>query len=406
MALTTLGALAIGLGSSLLGSASSTAASFVGGHQNFKRQRWLNEQQNQFNREEAEKARNWQESMYKKYNTVQAQAAQYRSAGINPYVQGASGVASSAMSASPVAASGSSGSAPGMPDVSGLSNFGSNAISAVNASVNQQNADTAKSNGESSSALNDAQIDLLKTNKTLQDWEAYIKRTSGVDQARIATESMRTNLSYLQQSLDSRVKIDWCNSMAAQWTAMDVEFSALSNQYSYYNILPEQVRNIQAQTINFGYTALNAYASGKLTLAELRYLPVKYAIQQTTAQAAYMQGQASLENAATNKKLGEALANLYGKQAESFEQDIRDKKRLNDYLDGKYYKAGHKMTMFEKQMALNFNMTTKTIQKLGSEKGLNINMSNYYEHKGDRETFGQLLGFGGSIASAAILKGK
>lgn len=390
MALGTTGALAIGLGSSLLGGILSSSQSSSAAKKQFENQWKLNAQQNSFNSREAAKSRQWQEDMYKRYNTVDSQTAQYRAAGLNPYI-GDSAVASSQMSTSPVAASGSSGSAA-LPASNSWENFGS---SAVNSASQLMNSETAQSNGKSSSELSAAQADLIRSQKIMQDNQNVLSLTYGDSERKVALDTLNVNYKYLQSSLDSRIKIDWCNSMAADWSAMDVQYGAMSRQYNYFNLLPEQVKSVQAQTINFGANALQAYSQHQLNSEELKYVSFKYAIQQTLAQA-------SMINAKANSRLADSLVDVYQQQANSLEQDVRDKTRLNDYLDGTYYKKGHKMTMFEKQMSLNFNMTTKTIDKLSSEKGLNISVSNYYQGKPTREwvdlgtkavnSFGNVLG--------------
>lgn len=394
MSLSTGGALAIGLGSSLLGGLLSSQQSASASKQQFKNQWQLNAQQNSFNSREADKARKWQEDIYKRYNTVDAQTAQYRAAGLNPYI-GASAVASSQMAANPVAASGSSGTAA-LAASNAWDNFGS---SAVNSATQLMNAETSKSNGVSSSELAGAQADLLRSQKIMQDNQNVLSLTYGDKERSTMLDTLSVNYKYLQSSLDSRIKMDWCNSMAADWSAMDAQYAAMSRQYSYFNLLPEQVKQVQAQTINFSANALQAFSQHQLNTEELKYVAFKYSIQQTLAQA-------SMINAKSNEKLANGLVQVYQQQADSLEQDVRDKKRLNDYLDGKYFKSGHHFTMFERQMLQNYSMTQKTIQKIGSERGLNINLGDYYKGKQFTERFGIVLGAASSLGGAAILKGK
>lgn len=58
-----------------------------------------------FNREEAEKARQWQEDIYNKYYSPAAQRRQYEEAGLNPFLAGSKAAPGSAPSASPASSS-------------------------------------------------------------------------------------------------------------------------------------------------------------------------------------------------------------------------------------------------------------------------------------------------------------
>ena len=71
---------AIGAGAGLLGSFLGVGSQKSTNKMNLKIMR----EQNAFNAKEAEKQRTWQQQMMNSYGTAQAQAAQYRAAGLNP----------------------------------------------------------------------------------------------------------------------------------------------------------------------------------------------------------------------------------------------------------------------------------------------------------------------------------
>ena len=71
---------AIGAGAGLIGSFLGLGSQSSTNKANLKMMR----EQNKFNKEEARIQRNWQQQMMNQYGTVDAQAAQYRAAGLNP----------------------------------------------------------------------------------------------------------------------------------------------------------------------------------------------------------------------------------------------------------------------------------------------------------------------------------
>ena len=85
------GAAVGGVPGALLGGALGMASSLIGGlfgKHNTDKTNKLNYQimleQNKFNKEEAQKNRDWQEMMYRMFGTSSAKAADMRSAGLNP----------------------------------------------------------------------------------------------------------------------------------------------------------------------------------------------------------------------------------------------------------------------------------------------------------------------------------
>lgn len=81
------------LGASILNNSTAVGLAFLNNHFNrvnahmqYTRTRELQEKQQEFNAEEAKKARDWQEQMYLDYGTPAAMRKQYEEAGINPYM--------------------------------------------------------------------------------------------------------------------------------------------------------------------------------------------------------------------------------------------------------------------------------------------------------------------------------
>lgn len=77
---------AIGAGAGLIGSLLGVGSSKSANRLNLKMMR----EQNEFNAKQAEIQRSWQQEMQDKYGTAQAQAAQYRAAGLNPLLSNVS----------------------------------------------------------------------------------------------------------------------------------------------------------------------------------------------------------------------------------------------------------------------------------------------------------------------------
>lgn len=94
---------AIGAGAGLLGSFLGIGSQKATNKINLQMMR----EQNAFNAQQAELQRAWQREMFNRYGTAQAQAAQYRSAGLNPLLSNVSpqtvgsGVSASASEAIP-----------------------------------------------------------------------------------------------------------------------------------------------------------------------------------------------------------------------------------------------------------------------------------------------------------------
>lgn len=98
-----------GGGSGLIGGVLNAASSIFNGERNRKMQQEENEKDRQFNAEQAEISRNWQEQMYDTRESPQAQAQARKAAGLNPtegvgsQSVGSSSTASASSSALPVA---------------------------------------------------------------------------------------------------------------------------------------------------------------------------------------------------------------------------------------------------------------------------------------------------------------
>lgn len=98
----------------LLGNLFGAGAGIVNGVINRKAQQKENERDRQFNAEEAQKQRDWQERMYHENESPQAQVQQQLQAGLNPFANGAS---SQSVGSGSTASAGSS-SLPSAPPIS------------------------------------------------------------------------------------------------------------------------------------------------------------------------------------------------------------------------------------------------------------------------------------------------
>lgn len=144
-------------GAALLGGITNA---ITGNHTNKTNAR-INRQNNEFNAREAQKQRDWQESMYNKYGTAQSKAAQLRAAGLNSQLAGVQPDSAPAQGAAATAASPISmqNTRPGDALTSGVQ-AGLDAYSTF-----------------SQTELNDSMTNLNKSQKELTDAESEFSKT-------------------------------------------------------------------------------------------------------------------------------------------------------------------------------------------------------------------------------------
>ena len=298
-----------GVFSGIFGSSSQSKANKM----NYK----IWQEQKQFNREEAQKQRDWQQKMQDLYGTSIAKANDLRAAGLNAKLGD--------VSASSVG-SGASASAPPAPEMraynagadiaQGINNAAETFIAGYN-SVTQRRAQ------ESQKAVNDS---IVALNDSVQKLN-YKKINLTEEGAR----QMQLNNNFLQDTFSSRVRQQFTQERIALWNEQDAEYNALTNRFSFFNLLPEQVFNLQSQSAYNQAQVFKALAEGKLTLKEVENYEKNLSIRQTMASAALISARAQETSASAAmikansysdltrlQGIGQSIKNEYDRYATDF----------------------------------------------------------------------------------------
>ena len=182
-----------------------------------------------------------------------------------------------------------------------------------------------------------------------------------VSQMKQEIENLKIAYDFSSKTLASRVRQQYLNETILSWQAQDLEYSSLLKSYELFNIAPQQVQQLQSQTV-FNYaSAFRAVADGKLTLKELEYLPKKYAIMQTSALGSLYSGQAALTSASAVSELNHALAKESGERKRGLSYENNGKAAYWDWLSSsdddnlKYIKRNSRANQL-------YNLTLKTNQ--------------------------------------------
>lgn len=266
---------AIGAGAGLLGSFLGIGSQKSTNKANLK----LMREQNAFNAKQAELQRSWQQDMFNRYGTAQAQAAQYRAAGLNPQLANISpqsvGVGSSAQSSESIPQQSLNFSGVGSAVQNGLQYY-----------QQQQSIDNQKVVQDSVAALNETQGAL---NKALE-----LQSNQKIEESKQTVANLKLAYDFSAQTLATRVRQQYLQEDMLTWQQNDMKYSTITKMYDLYNIKPEIVQNMQSSTF-FNYaSAFRAAAEGRMTLKEIQYLPKKYAIMNTMALGSYLSGKGSL----------------------------------------------------------------------------------------------------------------
>lgn len=304
---------AIGAGAGLIGSFLGVSSQKSTNRANLKMMR----EQNEFNAQQAALQRTWQQQMLNNYGTAQAQAAQYRAAGLNPQLANISpqsvGTGSTAQASEAI---------PQQP--LNFNGFGSAVQNGLQYYQQQQSIDNQKVVQDSVAALNETQGAL---NKALA-----LQSDTRVSQMKQEIENLKIAYDFSAKTLASRVRQQYMNETILSWQSQDVEYSSLLKSYELFNIAPQQVHQLQSQTIYNYASAFRAVADGKLSLKELEYLPKKYAIMQTSALGSLYSGQAALTSAAAVKELNHSLAQESGERKRGLTYENNGKAAYWDWL--------------------------------------------------------------------------
>lgn len=303
------GSLLGGMFSGIFGSSSQSKANKM----NYK----IWQEQKEFNREEAEKQRQWQQRMQEMYGTSSAKANDLRAAGLNAKLGD--------VSASTVG-SGATATAPSAPEMraynagadiaQGINNAAQTFIAGYNADTQRRAQQSQQNVNDSLSALNDS---VQKLN--------YKK----IDLTEEGARQMRLNNDFLQDTFSSRVRQQYTQERIALWNEQDTEYNALTNRFSFFNLLPEQVINLQSQSAYNQAQMFKALAEGELTLKDVDNYERNLSIRQTMASAAMISARAQETSSAAvmmNAKsyselmrqqgIGQAIKNEYDRYSTDF----------------------------------------------------------------------------------------
>lgn len=354
---------AIGAGAGLLGSFLGIGSQKSTNKANLKMMR----EQNAFNAKQAEIQRTWQQHMLNQYGTAQAQAAQYRAAGLNPQLANISpqsvGTGATAQASEPIP-----------QQALNYSGVGSSVQNSLQYYQQQQSIDNQKIVQDSVAALNKTQGSL---NKALE-----LQSNTKVGQMKQEIENLKIAYDFSAKTLASRVRQQYMSETIQKWQANDIQYSSMLKSYELFNIAPQQVQTLQSQVIYNYASAFRAVADGKMTLKELEYLPKKYAIMQTSALGSLYAGKAALVGAYATKELNHALAGESRARTVGIGYDVREKQYHWDWMSSsdednlKYIKRD---TNANKLYNLNLQTNQWTLNKLMEEPGLVRSMSRYYD---------------------------
>lgn len=353
-----------GLGSSLLGGLFGRSSQKSANKANLQIMR----EQNKFNAEEAEKQRNWTQLMQQLYGTASAKANDMRAAGLNSLLNGvqASQIGSGAQATAAESAK---------MEPLDYSDIGQGVQSAVDNFNNMRSLDSQVS-------LQKSQENLNKATEGLQKTEAALNVTKN--------DSMRLSLQLAKETYQYHVAQEWWNSQFSKWSATDTEMSSRLKIYDLYNIKPQQVEQMTAQTMSFYASAFRDFADGKYSLTQMQNYGKWLSIQQTFANASSMQGRAALMNADTNRTFYKHLGSYYDSltQGNNITNDLQGYYR--DFMLGKLPigKADYilRQTPYRHLLDLNIQQQQWTLNKLMEEPGLILNMSKYYGNESELKT--------------------
>lgn len=271
-----------GVFSGLFGSSSQSKAN----NMNYK----IWQEQKEFNRQEAQKQRDWQQKMQDLYGTSSAKANDLRAAGLNAKLGD--------VSASQIG-SGSSASAPSAPEMRSY-NVGADIAQGINSAsstfIQGYQAHTERLAQQSQQSVNDTIVNL---NKMRADTEALVQNAKKLDYkiGEQTLQQMEANTQYLQDTLNSRIRQQYTLESISEWQRQDIKYNALTQQYRLWNLEPAKVQETLTNIAYNSAAAFNQFAQGKLTYRQFLNYPKELAIRQTFAQASMLQGRAAMMNA-------------------------------------------------------------------------------------------------------------
>lgn len=312
---------ALGAGANLLGGLLGAS----GQHSANKANLQIAREQMDFNSKEAKKQRDWQEEYYKKYSSPIAQSAQYRAAGLNPYLSNIQpqGVASGAQAQSgelPVQQNEMSSLQGG---ISSASDF---AVDAFNSATSRMSQQSQESLNKSLEILNESQKQLNKATEDLQKAQAN-ETNENIEVLRQRVNNLKFVNEWLDRTMESRVRQQYNEENFSLWKQQSEQWATYQQIWNFYNLSPVQINELNSRILFNVASAYKSYADGDLSYGELKMLPRKIAALETSAYAA-------MQQAKNGHEYNQFIKPYFSAHAWNTREDAKLKRAKNDYFLG------------------------------------------------------------------------
>lgn len=370
------GAAVGGVPGALVGGALGLAGSLIGGlfgksntNKTNKMNYQIMQEQNKFNKEEAQKNRDWQEMMYRMFGTSSAKASDMRAAGLNALLGDVSASGNVGSGAAATAAE----SAQMIPtDYSFVGDAATHGLAAYNTTRSV-----------------DATISLQKSQENVN------KSVEGINYAQKGflesqTSMQKLTYKFAQDTYQNRLLQEQFKAELENWRGFDAMYDARLKAFSLYNVMPQEVEKNVAQTMSFYASAFRDIAAGKYTLKQTENYGKWLSIQQTFAhaatvqgQAALMQGRAAITNANANASYLKQLGGYYGALTSGQNMSNDMQRYYTDFMLGKmpFGKAESilRQTPYKHLLDLNIQQNEWSLNKLMQEPDLIRSLSGMYK---------------------------
>lgn len=370
------GAAVGGVPGALVGGALGLAGSLLGGlfgkHNTDKTNKMnykIMQEQNQFNKEEAQKNRDWQEMMYRMFGTSSAKANDMRASGLNALLGDVSASGNVGSGAAATAAE----SAQMLPsDFSFVGDAAQRGLAAYNTTRSV-----------------DASVSLQKSQENVN------KSIEGVNMAQKGfmesqTDMQKLTYKFAMDTYQNRLLQEQFKAELANWQGFDAMYDARLKAFSLYNVMPQEVEKNVAQTMSFYASAFRDIAAGKYTLKQTENYGKWLSIQQTFAHAAtvqssaaLMQGRAALTNANANASYLKQLGGYYGALTSGQHMSNQMQQYYTDFMLGKMpigkAESILRQTPYKHLLDLNIQQNEWSLNKLMQEPDLIRSLSGMYK---------------------------
>lgn len=365
-----------GVPGALVGGALGLAGSLIGGlfgkHNTDKTNKTnyqIMQEQNKFNKEEAQKNRDWQEMMYRMFGTSSAKASDMRAAGLNALLGDVSASGNVGSGGAATAAE----SAQMMPtDYSFVGEAATHGLAAYNTTRSV-----------------DATISLQKSQENVN------KSVEGINYAQKGflesqTSMQKLTYKFAQDTYQNRLLQEQFKAELENWRGFDAMYDARLKAFSLYNVMPQEVEKNVAQTMSFYASAFRDIAAGKYTLKQTENYGKWLSIQQTFAhaatvqgQAALMQGRAAITNANANASYLKQLGGYYGALTSGQHMANDMQRYYTDFMLGKMpigkAESILRQTPYKHLLDLNIQQNEWSLNKLMQEPDLIRSLSGMYK---------------------------